>query len=126
LVKKLDIEDMVIWSGFRQDMPHVLNAIDIYTLPSLWEGLPIGLLSNGNGKTYCCHGRRWLKEVVKDGINGTLIECGDDEGLANALLSCIKTKLKWLNLAKSREIILTTYTVDRMCREVEAIYLQQL
>jgi glycosyltransferase involved in cell wall biosynthesis len=66
------------------------------------------------------------KEVVKDGINGTLIECGDDEGLANALLSCIKTKLKWLNLAKSREIILTTYTVDRMCREVEAIYLQQL
>jgi hypothetical protein len=42
------------------------------------------------------------------------------------LLSCIKTKLKWLNLAKSREIILTTYTVDRMCREVETIYLQQL
>jgi glycosyltransferase involved in cell wall biosynthesis len=31
LVKKLDIEDMVIWSGFRQDMPHVLNAMDIYT-----------------------------------------------------------------------------------------------
>jgi hypothetical protein len=27
---------------------------------------------------------------------------------------------------KSREIILTTYTVDRMCREVETIYLQQL
>jgi hypothetical protein len=24
---KLDIEDMVVWSGFRQDMPHVLNAM---------------------------------------------------------------------------------------------------
>jgi glycosyltransferase involved in cell wall biosynthesis len=42
LVKKLDIEDMVIWSGFRQDMPHVLNAMTFTPLPSLWEGLPIG------------------------------------------------------------------------------------
>jgi glycosyltransferase involved in cell wall biosynthesis len=41
LVKKDIIEDMVVWSGFRQDMPHVLNAMNIYTLPSLWEGLPI-------------------------------------------------------------------------------------
>jgi hypothetical protein len=27
---------------------------------------------------------------------------------------------------KSREIILKTYAVDRMCRETEAIYLKQL
>jgi glycosyltransferase involved in cell wall biosynthesis len=35
---------MIVWSGFRQDIPNVLSTIDIYTLPSLWEGLPIGLL----------------------------------------------------------------------------------
>jgi hypothetical protein len=60
LVKKLDIEDMVIWSGFRQDMPHVLNAMTF--TPTFIVGRVTDWLirSNGNGKTYCCHGRRWL------------------------------------------------------------------
>lgn len=128
LVKKLDIEDMVVWSGFRQDMPNVLNAIDIYTLPSLWEGLPIGLLeAMAMAKPIVATGVDGSKEVVKDGINGTLIACGDDEGLANAFIELYQDKAKMAEFGKkSREIILTTYTVDRMCREVEAIYLQQL
>jgi hypothetical protein len=64
LVKKLDIEDMVIWSGFRQDMPHVLNAIDIYTHLH-GKGYRLFIRSNGNGKTYCCHGVDGSKEVVR-------------------------------------------------------------
>jgi glycosyltransferase involved in cell wall biosynthesis len=59
LVKKLDIEDMVIWSGFRQDMPHVLNAMNIYT--SLWEGLPIGLLE----------AMAMAKPIVATGVDGS-------------------------------------------------------
>jgi hypothetical protein len=42
LVKKLDIEDMV-WSGLTR-YATCFKCHDIYTLPSLWEGLPIGLL----------------------------------------------------------------------------------
>jgi hypothetical protein len=26
LVKELDIEDMIVWSGFRQDIPNVLSG----------------------------------------------------------------------------------------------------
>jgi Glycosyltransferase len=29
---------------FRQDVPDILAAADMYVLPSLWEGLPLGLL----------------------------------------------------------------------------------
>jgi hypothetical protein len=50
---------MIVWSGFRQDIPK-LNTIDIYTLPSLWEGLPIGLLEGDNGKTNCYDRSRWI------------------------------------------------------------------
>ncbi|MFT5249424.1 MAG: glycosyltransferase involved in cell wall biosynthesis [Saprospiraceae bacterium] len=124
LVKKLDIEDMVVWSGFRQNMPHVLNAIDIYTLPSLWEGLPIGLLE-AMAKPIVATGVNGSREAVKDGINGTLIECSDAEGLANAFIDLYQDKAKIAKFGKkSREIILNTYTVDRMCTEVEAIYSQ--
>jgi glycosyltransferase involved in cell wall biosynthesis len=128
LVKKLDIEDMIVWSGFRQDIPNVLNTIDIYTLPSLWEGLPIGLLEAMTmAKPIVATGVDGSKEAIKDGENGILIECGDDESLANAFIELHQDKNKMAEFGKkSREIILKTYAVDRMCRETEAIYLQHL
>jgi glycosyltransferase involved in cell wall biosynthesis len=109
-------------------MPHVLNAIDIYTLPSLWEGLPIELLeAMAMSKPIVATGVDGSKEVVKDGINETLIECGDDEGLANAFIELYQDTAKMAEFGKRlSEIILTNYTVNRMCREVEAISLHQL
>jgi glycosyltransferase involved in cell wall biosynthesis len=128
LVKELDIEDMIVWSGFRQDIPNVLNTIDIYTLPSLWEGLPIGLLEAMTmGKPIVATGVDGSKEAIKNGENGILIECGDYESLANAFIALHQDKNKMAEFGKkSREIILKTYAVDRMCRETEAIYLKQL
>ncbi|MBK7888044.1 MAG: glycosyltransferase [Bacteroidetes bacterium] len=44
MVSQMGISDMVTFHPFRTDIPEVLNTFDIYTLPSLWEGLPIGML----------------------------------------------------------------------------------
>jgi glycosyltransferase involved in cell wall biosynthesis len=128
LVKKLDVEDMIVWSDFRQDMPNVLNTIDIYTLPSLWEGLPIGLSeAMAMAKSPVATRVDGSKEVIKHGVNGILVECGDDESLANAFIELHQNKDKMTEFGKkSREIILKTYAIDSMCRKIEAIYLQQL
>ena len=44
LFDKLKIKEKVTFLPFRTDVPDILSASDIYVLPSLWEGLPIGLL----------------------------------------------------------------------------------
>ena len=44
LANALGVEKMIKFHKFRTDIPEVLNTFDIYTLPSLWEGLPIGML----------------------------------------------------------------------------------
>jgi glycosyltransferase involved in cell wall biosynthesis len=44
LVGELGIEDKVAFLGFRQDIPRLLEALDIYVMPSLREGLPLALL----------------------------------------------------------------------------------
>jgi glycosyltransferase involved in cell wall biosynthesis len=44
LIQKLGIQDKVILQPFRQDIPDVLAAVDIFVLPSLWEAFPIALL----------------------------------------------------------------------------------
>jgi hypothetical protein len=42
-----------------------------------------------------------VSKRFKDGINGTLIECGDDEGLANAFIELYQDKAK--KFKKSQE-----------------------
>ena len=37
---ELGIEDKVLFLGMRTDIPDVLQAMDVFTLASLWEGLP--------------------------------------------------------------------------------------
>lgn len=40
-VKILGIEDKVIFAGFRNDVNFLMQAMDIFLLPSLYEGLPV-------------------------------------------------------------------------------------
>jgi glycosyltransferase involved in cell wall biosynthesis len=42
LAHTLGIAHKVIFTGFRQDVPELLAALDVYCLPWLWEGLPLG------------------------------------------------------------------------------------
>lgn len=40
-VKRLGIQDKVIFLGVRDDIPDILQAMDIFVLPSIHEGLPV-------------------------------------------------------------------------------------
>lgn len=40
-VKKLNLDNDVIFLGRRNDIPNLLQAMDIFILPSLFEGLPV-------------------------------------------------------------------------------------
>ena len=42
--KELNIYDAVIFAGMRTDVPQMLQAMDAFIFPSLWEGLPLSVL----------------------------------------------------------------------------------
>ena len=44
LVKDLCIEQSIIFLGYRNDVPQLLQAMDIYCMPSRFEGFPIALV----------------------------------------------------------------------------------
>ena len=43
-VQDKNIEDKVLFLGARKDVPHLLQAMDCYVFPSLYEGLGISLV----------------------------------------------------------------------------------
>ncbi len=43
-IEELNLEDKVMMLGVRDDMPYIMQAIDIFALPSLSEGFPLTLM----------------------------------------------------------------------------------
>lgn len=43
-VKELNLEDYVIFTGLRSDVNELLQAMDLFLFPSLYEGLPVSIV----------------------------------------------------------------------------------
>ncbi len=128
LVKELGIGDRLILDNFRQDVPNVLAGIDIYCLPSLWEGLPIGMLEAMAMKK-CIVATRvdGSKEILKDMENGLLIEPQQPQMLAEALLKVIKNKELCDSTASNAfQTIQNEFTAVAMTKKVEELYFKVL
>lgn len=128
LATKLSIDDQVVFQPFRQDVPDLLAATDIYCLPSLWEGLPIGLLEAMAMQNAVVVTRvDGSKEIISHMQNGWMIEPGCKSELATAItaLVCDKTLRKRLQAA-ALETVQHGFNVEGMARQVEQVYVDIL
>jgi len=121
----LGLGDRISFQTFRQDVPDVLAAADIFVLPSLWEGLPIGLLeAMAMGKAIIASDVDGTGEVLKHRENGLLIQT---ERLVPALTEALVQLGRDRDMQKkfqqrAIETISGRFNVTRMAREIEAIY----
>ena len=124
LANELGVMPNIIFKDFRQDVPEILNAIDIYCLPSLWEGLPIGLIeSMAMKKAIVASPVDGTKEAIVDNENGILVPEGDSTAIANAILRLHKDKkLREKFGENAYEFAKKQFDVHRMAWEVEKIY----
>jgi glycosyltransferase involved in cell wall biosynthesis len=88
LVANLGLVHKISLLPFRNDVPDVLANADIFVLPSLWEGLPIGLLeAMAMGKAVIASNVDGTSEIIVDNQNGLLVNTNNlREELTAALL----------------------------------------
>lgn len=125
LINELEIKDKVTLEAFRQDVPDVLAAADIFVLPSLWEGLPIGLLeAMAMGKAIIASNVDGTSEIIKDGENGLLVDTRNlIPNLIKALaeLSQSKTRRKQLE-QNAIGTVNEHFNAVHMTRQIETVY----
>ncbi len=125
LVAKSGLQNSILFQPFRSDVPDVLAAADIFVLPSLWEGLPIGLLeAMSMGKAVIASNVDGSREVVKNEVNGLLIETDKlIENLSAALLQLSNNKEKRMQLgAGAIATVREDFNALTMTRQIEKIY----
>src|SRR6202000_977392 len=124
LARELGLEGKANFLAFRQDVPDVLHAADIFVLPSLWEGLPIGLLE-AMAMRKAVIGTRvdGTREVLQDGDNGLMVESGDVDALAAAIVRLVGDKALRESLsAKAYQTVRQRFDAATMTREIEELY----
>lgn len=111
LIKKHALEKSIIALGFRDDIPQLLTAIDIFALPSYREGLPISIMeAMMSGKPVVATNIRGCREEVVHGETGFIVEPKDVRGLAEALEALISNpELAKMMGEKGRERALSLY-----------------
>lgn len=125
MLREKNLQERISLWPFRLDVPDILSAADIYVLPSLWEGLPIGLLeAMSMGKAILATRVDGTKEVVQNGRNGILVETTD---LVNDLSSAIVRLAGDANLRKelgqhAMETVNERFNAAVMTKSIEAVY----
>jgi glycosyltransferase involved in cell wall biosynthesis len=127
LVQQLKIESNITLEKFRQDVPDVLAAADIFVLPSLWEGLPIGLLeAMAMGKAIIASEVDGTSEIIRHNENGWLVSTSDLEAnLTKALVSLSKNKAQQKYFEQhAMATVNERFNAVNMTRQIEEIYLR--
>lgn len=125
MVKKAGIGNRVIFQQFRQDVPAVLAAADIFILPSLWEGLPIGLLeAMSMGKAIIASNVDGTTDIIEHKKNGYLIELAAMENeLPSAIVSMSADAALRKELGtQARKTVKHNFNAADMTRKIEAAY----
>lgn len=87
---KLGIAASVRFAGTRRDVRDVLDAIDLFALPSLWEGMPNALMeAMAAGRPVVASDTDAIGELVIDGETGWMVRPGDADGLARCMLDIL-------------------------------------
>jgi glycosyltransferase involved in cell wall biosynthesis len=128
LVDKLGLSDRVRLVGFQSDLRPLYEAMDLYVLSSLREGLPNVLLEAMALEVPVVATRiAGIPRLIADGENGLLLPAGDQAALAQAIRRAWESSKLRSNLAiAGRKTIEERYSFAVRMRKVAAIYDQLL
>lgn len=122
------VEDCVRLLGHRSDARQLLDAADVFVLPSLHEGMPLVALEAMEAALPVVATRViGSEEVVVDQLTGLLVPAHDPAALGAALTALLADPVLRARLGRAgRDRYLAEFTRRRMAEETLAVYAKVL
>lgn len=122
-VRDFGLEECVTFLGNVEDVPSFLATLDLFVLPSRFEGFGISLVEAMAMGIPCVASRLdGPAEVLNDGQYGVMFEPGNSADLADKLESTIKDLSSFKERsAKTVSYVKEKYDITCMCDQLESI-----
>jgi glycosyltransferase involved in cell wall biosynthesis len=124
LSEEVGVAERVHVLGPRKDVPALMHAIDVFAMPSIWEGFGLVLLeAMAAGRAIVASRVATIPEVVVDGETGLLVPPGEPLALAEALAQLADQPALGGRLGEAgRERLRRHFSVDKMVGDTELLY----
>jgi len=121
---KIGISNKVIFLGFQKDIGEIVKTFNLFSLPSLTEGISLSLLeAMAAGKPCVATNVGGNPEVVVDGETGILVPPKDPQAMADAIVKILRNpELAQKMGAAGRRRVEEKFSLDRMVGEYEELY----
>lgn len=122
--ERRNLLDSARFTGVRTDVEAVLSAMDVFCLPSLYEGTPLALLEAMSlGVPVVASRVGGVPEVVEEGRTGLLIAAGDAEALASAARELIRDRSQAVEMGRrARRFVRTRLSSAAMAEATLELY----
>lgn len=115
----------IVFTGWvnHETRDRLLKAADVVVLPSLFECQPMSLLEGmAAGCGIVATRTGGIPDIVKDGENGILVECGDIDGLADGMIQYINDRELVARHAVNSMKIIERHTPEKVTDTLNKIY----
>ncbi|MGI4789443.1 MAG: glycosyltransferase family 4 protein, partial [Janthinobacterium lividum] len=123
--EKMGLADQVLFTGFRDDVNNIINALDVVTVPSTWNEPCSAVVQQGMALSKPIIGTRagGTPEMILDDQTGFLVPPSDSDALAEALgrLAGDAFLRKRLGVA-GKERVEELFSLRVMTDKIEALY----
>lgn len=118
------LRSKILFPGFREDIPRILDALDLFVFPSTEEVDPIALSeAMAKGKPVIASIIGGIPEKIEDGVNGFLVLPADSEALAQKISYCLENRDQIKSMGeRSRRTMREHFSYDAMIRRYETLY----
>ena len=126
--RDLGISDNVVFLGHREDTDELLQAVDIFALPSLSEGIPMALLEAMVASRAVVASRvGGIPEIVEDGLDGFLVEPMDADSFAERCRRLIESPDVARTMGEqARKRVERDFSATAMADRVASVYKELL
>lgn len=123
LIEKLQIQDKVQLLGYRKDINSIMNASDIFFLPSHQEGLTLSIIEALNfGLPVVTSDVRGNRDLIDNGVNGFVCNANDYLALADCIKKLMRDPELMKTISNNNLIKAKNYDIEMVKQELEKIY----
>lgn len=124
IVYEKGLEDYIIFTGFRNDIPELTAIFDVAVLVSFFEGLGRALLeAMVLEKPVVATNVGGIPEIVKDGVNGFLVPPENSHQLAGAIIRLLRDESLRKRMGREgRKMINERFLAEKMVGDIIGVY----
>jgi len=129
LCAELGLGAGLVFTGFRSDLPAVMQALDVLVLASV-SPEPFGRVlieAMAAGKPVVATDAGATREIIEDGVQGLWVPPGDVAALAHAIVTLLSHREQALAMGQAgRQRVLERFTVQQYVDGIQKVYRELL